>query len=296
MPELPRVIASAPLGLAPGGRPDRLATLELSLHASLDPERLEAGLTSALIALFRAEGCALLGEEIPSEFRRQVAREAQIRGEALSVEGPPAALCVPLLGGSRAPATLIVERASAFTREELELLAALAPSAGLALRNARLYAKATTDDLTALPNRRRFVAELDEAVPSGGPLSLILADVDHLKDKNDVYGNPVGDRALSEIGELLRSLPVQAAARSGDDQFALLLRVAAAPARDFAEDLRKSINDRIFDEKNEGIHLTISAGVAELRQGEMASALFARAAEALSAAKRGGRNRVDVAR
>ena len=49
-------------------------------------------------------------------------------------------------------------------------------------------------------------------------------------------------------------------------------------------------------DKHEGIHLTISAGLAELRKGEMASALFGRSAEALSAAKRNGRNRVVAAR
>ena len=56
------------------------------------------------------------------------------------------------------------------------------------------------------------------------------------------------------------------------------------------------MNDRIFDEDHEGIHLTISAGVAQARPGEMASALFSRAADALAAAKRSGRNRVDAAR
>ena len=289
MPEPLRVVSSAPLG---GMTPGPYSALGLALLGSIDPDRLEGALTSALLQLFQAAACLLLRDEAVSDFRRQLSREAQSRSEAIAVESPSAALCAPV----SAQASLIVERSTPFTREELQLLAALAPSAALALRNARLFAKATTDDLTGLPNRQRFVAELDDAVPSDGPLSLILADVDHLKDKNDVYGGSVGDRALSEIGELLRSLPAQAVARSGDDEFALLLRVGADQARDFAEDLRKSIDHRIFDEKHEGIHLTISAGLAELRKGEMASALFGRAAEALSAAKRNGRNRVEVAR
>jgi diguanylate cyclase (GGDEF)-like protein len=288
MPDPLRVVASAPLG----GSPGPLSTVGLALLGSTDPDRLEAALTVALLQLFRADACLLLRDEAESDFRRQLSREAQSRGEAIAVESPSAALGAPL----STQATLIVERSTPFTREELQLLSALAPSAALALRNARLFAKSTTDDLTGLPNRQRFVAELDEAVASEGPLSLILADVDHLKDKNDVYGSSIGDRGLSEIGELLRSLPAQAAARSGDDEFALLLRAGAAQARDVAEDLRRSIDARIFDEKHEGIHLTISAGLAELRKGEMASALFGRAVEALSAAKRNGRNRVEVAR
>jgi len=289
MPEPLRVVSSAPLG---GMAPGPFSALGLALLGSIDPDRLEAALSVALIQLFGADACLLLRDEAGSDIRRQLSREAHSRGEAIAVESPSAALCAPL----PAQASLIVERTLPFTKEDLSLLAALAPSAALALRNARLFAKATTDDLTGLPNRQRFVAELDDAVGSEGPLSLILADVDHLKDKSDVYGRPVGDRALSEIGELLRSLPAQAVARSGDDEFALLLRVDAARARDFAEDLRKSIDHRVFDEKHEGIHLTISAGLAEIRKGEMASALFGRAAEALSAAKRNGRNRVEVAR
>jgi len=292
MTDLLRITASAPLG----GTAEGLSALELPLFASLDPVRLEVAISSALRNRFRAERCVLLSDEVRSEFHLQLSKEAHARGEAISAEGACAALCVPLLEGSRAPATLIVERAAPFTREELGLLASLAPPASLALRNARLFAKATTDDLSALPNRQRFVAELDEAVSVEGPLSLILADLDHFKDKNDVYGASVGDRALGELGDLLGSLPALAAARSGDDEFALMVRVALDPARSFAEDLRKTVNDRIFDEKHEGIHLTVSAGVAELRVGEMASSLFGRAAEALAAAKRGGRNRVEVAR
>jgi diguanylate cyclase (GGDEF)-like protein len=284
-----RIAESVPLGATP----EQSSTIQLTLLSTLDPDRLEAALTSALLKLFHAEACLLLGDEAASDFHHQLAQEAQTRGEAIRVDG---AICAPLIGGSRAPATLIVERKAPFLREDLLELAALAAPAALALRNARLFAKATTDDLTALPNRQRFVVELEAAVSAGGPLSLILADLDHFKDKNDVYGRPVGNRALAEMGEVLRSLPALATARSGDDEFALLLKGAAAPARDLAEDLRKSVNNRIFDEKHEGIHLTISAGVAELRSGEMASALFARAAEALATAKRDGRNRVSLAR
>ncbi len=287
-----RIGDSAPLGRSS----ERLSTVDLALLSSLDPDRLEAALTSALLNLFQAEACVLLGDEAASDARRRLAVEAQTRGEAIRVDAPGAALCAPLIGGRRAAATLILERQTPFTREDLLLLAALAPPAALALRNARLFAKATTDDLSGLPNRQRFVAELDDAVSSARPLTLILADLDHFKDKNDVYGRPVGDRALGEIGDLLRSLPALAAARSGDDEFALLLKAAASSARDVAEDLRKRVHDRIFDEPHEGIHLTVSVGLAELHSGEMSSALFARAAEALAAAKRGGRGRVEVAR
>ncbi|MBV8882370.1 MAG: GGDEF domain-containing protein [Planctomycetaceae bacterium] len=291
MADLFRIVDARPVGTPAAGAGDAASAVLLALLSTLDPARLETALSSALRREFRADRCSLHGDESTSEVHVQMVREARARGEALSVEGVCPGLCVPLSGGA-----LILERTDAFSRPELALLASLAPQISLALRNARQFEKATTDALTGLPNRQRFVTELEEAVAAEGPLTLLLADVDHLKDKNDVYGRPVGDRALSEFGDLLRHLPVQAVARSGDDEFALLLGVDAARARDFAEDLRKSVNDRVFDEPHEGIHLTVSAGVAERRPGEMPSGLFARAAEALATSKRDGRNRVSVAR
>jgi len=291
MTELFRVVDARPIGTPAAGAGDAASSVLLALLSTLDPARLETALTSSLLRGFRADRCALLGDEPTSDFRARIIKEAHTRGEALSIEGTCAALCAPL-----SPGSLILERVDAFSKAELALLASLAPQISLALRNARLFEKSTSDALTALPNRQRFVAELEQAVAIDEPLTLVLADVDHLKDKNDVYGRPVGDRSLAEIGELLRHLPVQAAARSGDDEFALMLRVDGARARDFAEDFRKTVNDRVFDERNEGIHLTVSVGVAERRPGEMPSGLFTRAAEALAAAKREGRNRVSLAR
>src|SRR5439155_18418668 len=98
------------------------------------------------------------------------------------------------------------ERASGapFEAQDLNLLATLAPMAACALHHARLYVRATSDGLTGLSNRQRFTVEFEDAVAAGGPVSLLLADFDHFKDKNDVYGRAVGDRVLAEFGELLQ--------------------------------------------------------------------------------------------
>jgi diguanylate cyclase (GGDEF)-like protein len=286
-----RIVDARPVGTPSDAAGDRASEILLALQSTLDPERLEVALTSALSRAFRAEGCELLSDPAGPGPRHLLAREACSRGEALSAQGPRAALCVPLSLGA-----LVLERADPFSRPELALLASVAPQISQAFRNARLYEKATSDALTGLPNRQRFVAELEDLAAVEGPLSLVLLDLDHFKDKNDVYGRPVGDRSLTELGELLRHLPAAAFARSGDDEFAVVLKVDASRTRDFAEDLRRTVDDRVFDGRHEGIHLTLSAGVAERRAGEMPSGLFARAAEALSSAKRQGRNRVDVAR
>lgn len=286
-----RILETRAPGAPAEGAADGAMTILLALQSTLDPARLEVALTSALAGVFRSDRCRILSDPGDAGPQAALALDARSRGEAVLAEGPCSALCLPLPPGS-----LVLERSTPFGRPDLELLASLAPQIALALRNARLYEKATSDALTGLPNRQRFVAELEEAVSLEGPLSLVLLDLDHFRDKNEVYGRPVGDRSLSELGDLLRHLPVAAFARSGDDEFAVLLRVGGTQSRDLAEDLRRTVDDRIFDQRHEGIHLTVSAGVAERRGGEMPSGLFARAAAALASAKRGGRNRVDLAR
>jgi two-component system, cell cycle response regulator len=82
------------------------------------------------------------------------------------------------------------------------------------------------DPLTGLHNRRALMETLERKLAAGGgPIALLLVDLDYFKDVNTLYGLPVGDRVLCETADALRS-----AARSGDmvarlggDEFALVL-------------------------------------------------------------------------
>lgn len=294
-----RVTASSPLGAASAGAAESVHLLGMALHSSLNPQIVAARLCSTLTGLLRADRCAVVEGSDPADPQAPLVQEAFSRKEAVLAEGPSSALCAPLFSDRHPVGAILVERGAPFSAEELKLLATVAPAAAAAIHHARLFDRATLDDLTGLPNRQRFTAELEDAVAAGGAVSLTLFDVDRLKDKNDVYGRAVGDRALAELGLMIRGRLVAATcgSRTGDDEFAVLFGgLDAAHARDLAEDFRRAVNDRIFDESHDGIHLTVSAGVAELKRGEMASALFARAADALAAAKRGGRDRVEVAR
>jgi diguanylate cyclase (GGDEF)-like protein len=272
----------------------------MALHSTLSPSAMIHRLSSTLSALLQADRVVVVEDSDPKDPRFSLVQECFSRKEALQAQADQSILCAPMFTERHPEGAILAERATTrpFGDADLRLLAAVASQAAWALHHARLHDRSTADVLTGLPHRQRFTAELEDAVSMGGTISLVVADIDHFKDKNEVYGRAVGDRTLAELGTLLHGrFPDATVARTGDDDFALLLRgTGAAHARDLAEDLRKAVNDRIFDEAHEGIHLTISAGVAELRMGEMASGLFTRATDALGAARRAGRNRVEVAR
>jgi diguanylate cyclase (GGDEF)-like protein len=120
-----------------------------------------------------------------------------------------------------------------FDDQEIRLLSALADSAALAVHNAALHERismlAVTDDLTGLANRRRFLqtlrAELQRARRYERPLTLLIVDVDSLKQANDLHGHAAGDAILCSVSQILSTSirDTDLAARLGGDEFAVLL-------------------------------------------------------------------------
>ena len=157
----------------------------------------------------------------------------------------------------------------------------------------------TTDELTGLPNRRRFdqmLRQIAERRQSAWPLSLLLIDVDVLKRLNDLYGHHLGDRALCLVARQLRSYrsPIFFPARYGGDEFAVMLSGArAAAAMQAANALRSGLAARPLRARRRGDGpeaVTISIGVAERGVDEAVEWLVRRADAALLRAKRAGRN------
>jgi len=190
-----------------------------------------------------------------------------------------------------------------FTTLDQELLSIFAAQVGVALHNARLYERATVDPLTRLYNRQYFGFRIEEEVRAhherGAPLAVLMADLDHFKDKNDVYGHPVGDVLLAEVAGLFRE-HVQSggfAARYGGVEFVgVLAGTEAAHALDLAKDIRLAVERREFNAAGEPLHCTVSIGVASLQGGDTPETLVKRADQALYMAKRSGRNRVELAK
>ncbi len=288
MPESRKILARAPLGGVPAGAWEPLARMAAAGLSELDEERLRARLVEALVRCWPDGEAEWAGSDLQ---------------EAVILDGGRAGMHVPLHSGGVALGGLTLTRVSPpWTEADLALLAALAPAIAASLARARLYQRATTDPVSGLPVRARFSAELEDAAAAAQsarrPLALLLLEADHLKDKADVYGRSAVDRLLRELADLLTAHgPRGIRARWDGDVLALAMPgMEAAALKETAETLRRTAEGMTFDSNHEGLRCTLSAGAAVLRPGDMASALFSRAFEALEAARRAGGNRVELAR
>jgi len=169
---------------------------------------------------------------------------------------------------------------------------------------------AGTDDLTGLDNLRSFESKLLVAVRRGQvrrtPVSMLVLDVDRLKEINDTHGHLSGAEAVREVGRIIaHCLEGNAVAcRYGGDEFAVLISDSDGRASlAVAESLRKTVESHqavLVGRQFPAGALTVSIGIADyLPEGTsdpelIGEELFRAADHALYEAKRGGRNRVHL--
>jgi diguanylate cyclase (GGDEF)-like protein len=160
----------------------------------------------------------------------------------------------------------------------------------------RLLDQAILDPLTGVFNRRHMERCLSDAIErqrrSSTPTSLLLIDVDRFKSINDRFGHAAGDNVLKEIVSLVakRSRKLDLLFRIGGEEFMLLLPDTQEPAAAVvAEQLRASVAEL---PPLDGLQVTVSIGISELRPGESRDSWMKHADDALYAAKKAGRNRV----
>lgn len=208
---------------------------------------------------------------------------------------------LPLIVSNRVIGTLSVasRNPDAYSSRQLKLLEQLASQIAMPIENARLYAKtermARIDDLTGLLNRR----SLDEMLGSeinrhsryGGVFSLIMIDMDSLKEINDTYGHLVGDELLRQIGRLIKNTIREAdqAFRYGGDEFAVVLPHTPIDA---AFNVAERIRQATFSRTEIGsTPVSVSLGLACWpADGLGPNNLIAAADEALYQAKSSGGN------
>jgi diguanylate cyclase (GGDEF)-like protein len=163
--------------------------------------------------------------------------------------------------------------------------------------------RAQSDALTGVLNRRSLLERLDSAClrarARGLPIGLLFIDLDHFKQINDSYGHPAGDACLKAIIPPIQSELRQSdlIGRYGGEEFAVILSSAdAAAAQPIAERIRQRVAEISVLGFGAPIHVTCSIGIATSDMlGVWGEHLIARADEAVYAAKRCGRNCVQIA-
>jgi diguanylate cyclase (GGDEF)-like protein len=297
------------------------------LAASLDADEVAARTLAAVAAIPGVEAAALetpatsasSGLQPDEAARARIelphndnlrAIEASYRYRLDDAEGASArlraAVVVPLLAdgatiGSLSAFTRTSTRA--LTESELEEVERVANRAGPALENARRYAEARAladlDALTGLHNRRYFhetlAREIARAQRYGRRLALVVLDLDDFKAVNDRVGHLSGDAVLAEVSERMRTVVRDAdiACRVGGDEFGVILPESSAGE---AELLAGRIAEAVAARSIPGAGtLRVSAGAAELREGDRPSDLFERADDALYRAKGLGKSRTVLA-
>ena len=161
-----------------------------------------------------------------------------------------------------------------------------------------LQTLATTDTLTQVFNRIKYdeivKREIERAKRYNHPLSLIMFDIDHFKMVNDTYGHAVGDYVLQALTHIVKLdlRETDYLVRWGGEEFVII-----APDTDIeraeilAERVRKSAEEYKFERVGT---VTVSFGVTQFTKNDTEDTFIKRTDDALYAAKRMGRNRVEV--
>lgn len=224
----------------------------------------------------------------------------------ISAVGSRSLIAAPLLRDDRVLGILMVHqtgRLRDWQAGEVRLVAALADQLAVAISHAQLFEQvkfqAITDGLTGLYNhiyfKNRLAEELNRAQRKSTQCSLLMIDLDKLKQINDTYGHPVGDAAIRQVAVVLKSLlrSGDTAARYGGEEFAVILpETPLSEAVMIADRLRRNINRSPVPGLG---HISASIGAACFpSQAAVIEELIDKADRALYVAKRGGRNRVCV--
>ncbi len=229
----------------------------------------------------------------------QTLMTCEICGEATT------SACRPLLVGGEVIGSVLARRDHVLSESENETMRGSVIQAAPLLANLRNLAlaelRAGTDALTGLPNQRashetlqRMVAQADRAHQ---PYAVLLLDLDHFKEINDIFGHGAGDDVLAAVGVRLRSAIREQdfCGRYGGEEFIVLLPdTDLAGGAVLAEKVRQAIEAIHVDPVSREI--TISIGVAGIPDHGTDAATVARSADrALYAAKAAGRNCVEIA-
>ena len=186
-------------------------------------------------------------------------------------------------------------------RELAREVESLAKHIALAIRKPTLYDRAVVDGLTRLYTKRHFQEQVGLHMAQrrrlGTPLSLVILDVDHFKQVNDVHGHVAGDLVLAEVARRVQHeirAYDQAFRYGGEEVVVLAPNTPLDEAVGLAERLRVILRDTPIDTGETQLTITASFGVAEFDPDAHADApaLVEAADQHLYTAQRSGRDQV----
>lgn len=157
-----------------------------------------------------------------------------------------------------------------------------------------------TDYLTGIFNRRAMIERLNAEISrfnrTGEIFSILLIDIDHFKQINDMYGHTTGDLVIRTLCQLMQDQLREhdIVSRWGGEEFLILLpNTVNEQGHYVAELLRKNIEARELSiNEDTKLNLTVSIGVSSSEHASDALVLVDQADERLYRAKRAGRNQV----
>lgn len=180
-------------------------------------------------------------------------------------------LFVPLRIGDTSLGLICLEQVLPLSDDNREMVRVFANQASVAVQNAQLYQAAALDPLTGVYTKKFWqqlaLRELRTCFRFQAPFSIVVLDMDHFKSINDTCGHLVGDRALEEIGRILRThmRASDAAGRFGGDEFVVVLpRTDPEGAAIFCERILKELENHAWNGTNP-IPLRATVGSATLR-------------------------------
>ncbi len=155
------------------------------------------------------------------------------------------------------------------------------------------------DGLTRLLNQRSFQEHADyivDGVPAGLTFQLALLDIDNFKSINDTYGHRAGDQVLIAMGRAIKSVlcPDDIVFRYGGEEFAVMLQgKTEAEAKADCLAILEAVRSLVIPDMP-GRQITTSIGLAAYEPGLSREEWFQRADDRLYAAKREGKDRLEV--
>jgi len=162
-----------------------------------------------------------------------------------------------------------------------------------------IYRMTIIDGLTSVHNKRYLIEQLEREISRATrhrrPLTVVMLDIDHFKEVNDIFGHLAGDQVLKEVAQLAKSRlrPDDVIARYGGEEFAIVLPETKLDGGILiADQLRQMIADEMFTFEDEEIQVTVSCGVSELATDWRCHDFLKDADRNLYEAKRSGRDRV----